>query len=287
MQRYMFLALASALLAVAVIPASARGQQDQPPPPPVDPNKTYDLAAKYSVGDLLKYKAQMNFNVQVTTPGGNNAFPGGDIAGGFTMRMKTVGLLPDGTGVIALTVEGSEMSMMGNTLPMPQMPTTMIEADRRGRTKPRGLATAPGAGQAFAQMFDMNRMSSSMGAVLPDHPVKVGDTWQTEMPMPIGGTLKVVNTLMGVETVGGLETLKVKQVMTMPFDIKIGPDQKPTRDASKAVMVMTGSGTVDGVLNILESNARLVRMVADIKSDMAMELNGDAAQQSPFGSTMS
>lgn len=267
-----FAVLAGIFMALAAVAASAQ-------------DKTYNLAVKYTVGDLLTYKMQMNTNMELKTPDGNpGPLPAMEMVMSTTTRMKTAGIKPDGTAVITTRNEKGEMTMMGNTVPIPKTPDVTLEIDKRGVGKMRGLEKIEGA-QVLSQFMNMNQLPTT-GAVLPDHPVKIGDSWETEIPSPMGGTVKFTSTLLGVEQVGGQETLKIKQVMTMPMNFKIGPDTKPTTDEDKAMLIMKGDYIMNGLVNILEENGRLIKMAADIKGDITMEMKGDAAQQSPFGDKM-
>jgi hypothetical protein len=276
--RIVFPLLGAALLACALpLPA-----QDQPS----DQSKTYTLEAKYAVGDLLTYKMQMNLTIEITAASGQSPFPGGEVTMNALMRMKTTGIKPDGTAVLSTQMQDAEMTFMGSTMPMPQSPPMVMEADRRGMMKMRNLEKMPG-GAMLGQMMNFNQMPG-MGVVLPDHPVRIGDSWEAEIPYFTTTTekAKVVCTLLAVEQIGGQETLKIKQVMTVPFVMSIGKNGQPTKDAAQAMMTMNGKFTVNGLYNILPENARLVRTVGDIIGGFAMELKGEAAQQSPFGSGM-
>jgi hypothetical protein len=278
MKRLLATVLAGGAGLLAVSAALAQDTNTQ-----ADPNKTYDLKAKYSVGDLLSYKMQMDMNMEMKGQNGSSPFPGGKMEMSSDVRYKTVGIRPDGTAVIVMQTQNGKGTMAGNALPVPETPPITMEIDSRGIGKVRGMENVPG-GQALSQMFNMNRVPT-MGVVLPDHPVKVGDTWNAEIPSPMGA-IKIDCTLLGTEPVGGKETLRVKMTTTMPLDMKMGAGGKPVTEAEQAMMVMTGNAITNSILNILPDNARLVKMAGDMSTNMKMEIKGEAASQSPFGSEM-
>src|SRR5205085_2372886 len=140
-----------------------------------DPSKTYKLEAKYGIGDLLRYKMQMTMNIEMKPEKGDSPIPPMETTATATMRMKTVGIKPDGTAVIVSRVEEGKTTAMGQERDMKGMPETTMEIDRRGMMKMHGLEKAPGM-EAIGKMFNMSQMPS-MGAILPDHPVKVGESW--------------------------------------------------------------------------------------------------------------
>jgi hypothetical protein len=269
------LACGAAVMAVAPV----RAQDSQ-----ADPNKTWDIKAKYSVGDLLMYKMQMDYNMEMTTPSGASPLPGGGkMEMSSDIRYKTVGVKPDGSAVIVMQTQNAKGTMAGNALPIPETPPITMEIDPRGVGKMRGMENLPG-GQILGQMLNMNRLPS-IGVVLPDHPVKVGDAWTVEIPTAMGN-IKIDCTLLGAEPVGGAETLRLKMTTTMPLNMKMGSSGTPVTDESIAMMVMTGSATSNSILNIAPDTARLIKMAGDISTNMKMTFKGDAATKSPFGSEM-
>jgi len=250
---------------------------------PADPDKTYDIKAKYSVGDLLKYQMNMNLNMAMTVPNGASPFPGGEMVMTSGLKYKTVGIKPDGTAVITIQTEGAKGTMMGQEMPVPATPPITMEVDSRGIGKMRGMENVPG-GQVLSQLMNMNKMPS-MGLALPDHPVKIGESWDVEIPSPMG-KIKMASTLLGVERLGGVETLRIKMITTMPLDFKMGAAGTPVTDDAKAMMIMSGNSVTSSILNIQSDNARILKLAGDIKTDMKMTMKGEAASQSPFGSEM-
>jgi hypothetical protein len=273
---------ALAAVAITLLPGI---RQAEPAATTQDPNRTFTPVAKYAVGDLLKYRLSMAMNMEMVVPGGESPMPPMSVSNTSTVAMKTAGIKPDGAAVIVITTTSGKTTMNGQERAMPQTPPVTMEVDKRGIAKMRGMEKIPGA-EALGEFMNMTRMPT-MGAVLPDHPVKVGESWEAELPAPMGGkTMKVVSTLLGVEMIGNQETLKIKQDLTMPLQMGIGKEGKPTRDMDGAMMTMTGSITSSNVMNVLESGARLLRLVGDSNADIEMRLKGETAKQSPFGDTM-
>ena len=125
------------------------------------------------------------------------------------------------------------------------------------------------------------------GILLPDHPVKLGDTWQDEQPFPIGDTKgKITCTLLSTESIQGQDTLKIKQLWVVPIVMSIGMDGKPTKDEASAFMIMNGQVTIESTANLLPANARVIKSCGDFGMKFAMQLKGPLADQNPFGSSM-
>lgn len=254
--------------------------QDAPPPPPTD--RTYAPEARFTVNDLLKYKMTMSFNLSIKSQDGKPLpvpIPTGDNKVDSVITMKTVGVKPDGTGVVVTKMTGGRASIMGTSMDTPGADTAItMEVDRHGKiVKMRGMEKMPGAAM-FGSFMNMSNMPGQ-GVVLPDHPVKIGDTWELDTPFPLGDQkMHISNTLVSTERIAGQETLRIKQVMTIPFDLKLG-QEGPVKDDSKAFMVMTGSMSANSIQNILESNARIIRSTGEMNGKIFMTIKGTAAKE--------
>jgi hypothetical protein len=259
--------------------------QETPPGPPTDPNKTYSPVAKYSLNDLLKYKMGMKMLVSTKNDKGESPMPDQEMEMATTTKLKTVKVRDDGSAVLMSTTEGGTMTSMGTKAPIPATPPIKMEINKFGIAKMSGMENLQG-GAAISKMFDFNNMPS-MGILFPDHPVKVGESWENLLPNPMGGDekLKIVSTLLGVEMLGGRETLKIKQTMAMPMKLAFGQGGV-TKDETNAMMVMKGIVNSNGIMNIIEETGRLVKSIGTIQGNVAMEMKGEAAKQSPFGPKM-
>jgi hypothetical protein len=248
--------------------------------------KTFTPVFKYTVGELLTYSMKMTMKMEMKGEQGDLPLPGGENVMSGKAKLKTVKVKPDGTGVVHYTMSNFSMQMMGQTMQMPEMPPVTMEMDSRGRTK---VVNAPAAqGNPMMGQFMNMQQGPNSGIILPDRPIKVGDTWETEVDVPgvAGQKAKATCKLAAVEQVGGQEALRIEQVMEGPMDMLVGPNGQPTTDAASAMMSMKGTFSVNSVSHVLEKNGRLLKSSGEMKLDMVMEMKGDAAAQSPFGSKM-
>lgn len=268
------------IVAASLVPVAALAQD-------AAADRSYTLVMKGAVGDLVRYKTQTNMKMVMKGANGESPLPmPPETSSELIHRVKTVAVKPDGSMVQVTTMESGNMKVMGQSIEMPATPPITMEVDRFGRAAVRSSEKLPGA-QILNQFMNMNQVPSS-GFIFPDHPVKIGDSWQTTIPAPSGaGKMQITSTLLGTEEVGGRQTLKIKQVTELPLDLKVGADQKPAADEASAAMVMKGNIAVNSIANIMPGNGRLVKAVGDIDMKMQMTLKGDAAKSSPFGDTLS
>lgn len=244
-------------------------------------DKTWTLKAKYQLNDLLVYKMIMNMKMSMAKPDGT-ALPMGssESTASATIRMKTISVKPDGSAVITSSTSNGIVKTGGKSMPMPKTPVITMDIAPNGIAKMHGMDNIPGA------QF-MSGSIPTMGIMCPDHPVKVGDEWENKIPNPLGGEDVTVNSqLLAVETIKGQETLKIKQAMTMPLEMKMGKDGKKADSEKAAMMTMHGDVTSTGINNIIPENGRLVRSEGTFTSEIQMQMTGDAAAKSPFGSDM-
>lgn len=266
------------LLALSALPALAQ-------------DKTYTLQPKYTAGEMTKYKFSMNMLIKMKDKEGKAIqIPGlGDegmrMKMGGTLIQKTKTVKPDGSATLSSQLRGGTMEMMGQTNEIPSGPESTTEVDKAGKvlkttTPQQGMMMA----NPFMGMMQMDKISS-MGMVYPDKPIKVGDMWEQELPgMAEGTMMKVKNEVVALEQLGGKETLRIKQTISIPFDMSLGPDGKPTKEKKGAAM--KGSMTTETFYNLNTEDARIVRTSGTIKGGMTMQLPEEAAQQSPFGTTL-
>src|SRR5204863_2474833 len=117
------------ILALLILPSTLQAQ-DQPPPPPSD--RAYSPKLVFTPNEFLKYHFVMNMNIGIKTSGSKPLPlpPGlGDMKMDTTLRMKTAGVKPDGSAVLAVSMIGGKMLVMGNSVDIPQGQTSTMEID--------------------------------------------------------------------------------------------------------------------------------------------------------------
>lgn len=278
MNRRTLLAGFGGLLALSALPALAQ-------------DKTYTLTPKHTAGEMVKYKFAMLMNMKMKDKDGKPLQLPGLSENGMEMKMnstlvqKTKSVNAEGTATLATQVRNGSMEVMGQTQNMPSSETTM-EIDKSGKILKMDMPEAAGAGNPLAGMLQFDKLSST-GFTPPGKPIKVGDKWEQDSPNVMKGMdVKVTNEALAVETLNGVETLRIKQRMKGNMNFNMGKDGKPSPDKVEGGMEMKGSLEGESVFNISVADARMVKMTGTFKAEMKMELPKEAAQQSPFGSTM-
>lgn len=254
-----------------------------------DAEKTYTIAPKYKAGEMTKSKFDMNMNMKMKAEKQGLPIPPNMLMKmGATLVQKVKSVKPDGGAIYTSEMRNGAIEVMGMQQEMPSASPATIEVDSNGKVVKVDFPKPAGGGgmMGMGGMMNFDRMSS-LGVFYPEKPVKMGEKWEQNVSGIMGeGSVKIVSELVAIETVGKTETYKIKQVVDFPLDMKMGADQKPTTDAAKAVMLMTGKMSMVNVLNIDITNARVVKSVGKMLSKMEMKMQGEEAKESPFGSSM-
>lgn len=254
-----------------------------------DADKTYTITPKFTVGEMVKYSFDMNMTMKMKPEKKGLPLPPEILMKmGGTIVQKTKTVKPDGGAIYTTELRNGTMEVMGQQRELPSNAVTTIEVDGKGQIVKLD-APKVDAGGGFPGMDNFMKLDrfSGLGAILPDKPVKVGDTWEKTLAGVLGdSSVTIKSKLLGVEQVNGKETLKVEQTVEMPLDMNIGEDQKPTTDKSKAMMSMSGKISVVGTVNMVAEGARILKSGQKMLANMLMTMQGAAAQQSPFGASM-
>lgn len=200
------------------------------------------LARTFKAGEEQKYKMDMTMNQQM----GSGDQKAGQMKMTITadMDQKTTSVAPDGKTADVL-VKTSNMAFktepemgLGNMLPKEM--TTNMKIDSRNQVS---AATVSGVQGAMAGQLDQMGLGSNpmgFGASLPDHPVKVGESWDVPLPkMPMletTGSLKA--TLVGEKTVDGTPSWEIKITGSLPIKMNLAQSKAPAAGTSTGTMDM-------------------------------------------------
>lgn len=182
----------------------------------------YKLRRVFKVNDIRNYKMVMDMNGEMQM--GENTMPL-NMQMVIQFREKVAGI-KDGKATIHTNVTSMKMYMNGQEFvpPMPpeadptKMVITTIVDERNKVHEIRGIERmamgAPG-------MYNMNFGTGlNSPAMFPEGEIKVGDTWESEIPLPNTQDVKITvkQTFVGVEKVDGVETARIKTEFELPYE---------------------------------------------------------------------
>lgn len=181
-------------LGVAQIAASAARAQDE-----------VNLEYSYKKGDVFRYKTEVIANVM-----------GMEVTVKTGQKMIVKEIKENGDYVIAYEGESGVASIAGQEQEMPATPPFEITISKRGKF----ISYNTEAQQGIMSPEIVKLMAVMAENVLPEKPVKPGETWTTEVDNPAVKGKKVMTktTFMGVEKVEGVDYWKIKQVSEAATD---------------------------------------------------------------------
>lgn len=264
MTRVLLAAALVTLVNVAMLPALAQ--------------EGYKLRRVFKVNDIRRYKMVMDMNGEMQM--GQNTMPL-NMQMVMTYREKVAGI-KDGKATVHSTIESTKMYMNGQEFASPMAPdmsnvviTTVID-DRNKVHEIKGLERvamgAPGVGNMnFGTGFNSP-------AMFPEGEVRVGDSWETEVPIPNAGDLKFTakHTLVNVEKVGGVDAARIRTELEIPYEKLV---------AAMAGQTPGGMPPMTGVMKMVAftyydlATGNILKMDGDMV--MTLQMQGGASPQTP------
>lgn len=190
---------------------------------PAFAQEAYTLRRAFKVNEIRRYKVVMEMNGEIVM--GQNTMPL-NMQMVMVYREKVAGI-KDGKATIQTSYESSKMYVNGQEFSLPDMPnmrdvvvTTVI--DERNRVhEVRGLERL----QAASPFGNLNFGTGlNAAALFPEEPIKVGDTWQTDFPLPKAKEMGLVmkHTLVSVTNVGGVQAAVIRTEFEGPYEQIVG-----------------------------------------------------------------
>jgi hypothetical protein len=252
------------LVSVAVLPALAQ--------------EGYKLRRVFKVNDIRRYKMVMDMNGEMQM--GENTMPL-NMQMVMAYREKVAGI-KDGKATVHTTFESMKMYMNGQEFasPMPtninDMVITTVIDDRNKVHEVKGLEKiamgAPGMGSMnFGTGFNTP-------AMFPEGEVKVGDSWDTEIPIPNAKDLKLTakQTFVSVENIGGVEAARIKTEFEIPFERMMAAMAGQT---PAGIPAMTGTMKMVAYTYYDLATGNILKMDGDMV--MTVQMQGGANPQMP------
>jgi hypothetical protein len=251
-------------ISVAVLPALAQE------------GTGYKLRRVFKVNDIRRYKFVMDMNAEIQM--GENSMPM-NMQTVLVYREKVAGI-KDGKATVHTTIESMKMYMNGQEFASPMsgdssgVVITTIVDDRNKVHEIRGLDKlaigSPGLG-----MGNMNIGTSfASPALFPEEEIRVGQTWQTEFPLPRAKDLKLsaTQTFVGVEKVGGVDAARIKTEIEVPYESLVAAAASLMGQQAPGMPQMTGTMKMVGFTWFDLATGNVLKMDGDMV--MTIQVSG-------------
>jgi hypothetical protein len=248
-----------AVLACAVVSVLSSAQQTAVP----NADQTYTLQRVFKAGDVDRYR--ITVNQKANGPQSDNKDYQIKMVLVIKETTKTVGDSGEVTAVEEYTKAdgtfgGQDMDMMQ------MMPKLTVTKDKAGKID----VTAEGGQEPLVQkMSDMAKsMMQSQAAMIPAKPVKVGDTWNVELPGVTPGEdtmTKFTVKLDGIEVVDGAKTLRLKTIT----DTTGGPQSDTKMHGEGTMYVDAASGKLIKMASKVDGTAKGSKINSEVTFEKA------------------
>ncbi len=265
--------------------------------PLVTEGVTFAPTAAFDKGQAKRYATQSSMTLRI--PGANGAVSSfaSTMSMSLVMRYKVRETKPDGVSQVTVTSEGGRMldaSSAFHDIPKEmESAGRLLTLDRQSHITAFKDQTAKSKSGGLDALFTQSNLFVPLHILpLPDKPVRVGESWTARYASP-GKTLKgeagdegedvsATLTLLGSEKIGDVNTIKIKQVLTVPYVAYTDAQGKPAgaRGAQGRMMMQM---TFTQLLNALPESGLLVRSEGSISGTIKFE--GALLRQLP-GDTM-
>ena len=206
------------------------------------------LRYKFAVGQVRRYEYDMDMKMNMQTGQNGGAIPM-DMTMQMVMRQTAKSIRPaDGAATLSVEIESMHMLRGGQEMPMPEAQQAQMKQTSTLVMLPTGkmLSMAmPGMAGMNAPGMDFSKSMFSSTALLPDGPVKIGDTWNGVTEAAVAGMQTTFTaTLTGVDQKNGATLATIQQKQTGTID-------KTMTQGMPASMTMHGllSGTANQVFD--------------------------------------
>jgi hypothetical protein len=176
-----------------------------------------NLSLPFAPGEALRY--HMTMNVSGITLSGTSPIPAEDeIQADITWRVISV----DGTGTATIVqlVGNPTMRSNGQPVTLAKLPPTKVTVGADGQVRSvNGVNLFSGGAPGPAQAGIARPL-----AFLPDHAVRPGDTWSTQVSQAFwGSTLsyRATTTFLRLEQMGSVQAAVVETDATVPVDLTV------------------------------------------------------------------
>jgi hypothetical protein len=242
------------MVLAAAIPVLA-----QNPAAPTD-SRTFQMTPRFTKGQAFRYQTQQSLTMK---------FKQGETTRGFTagvdttLRYKVQETRDSTTGLSALFDGGKLVKVDGDVQLIPKEQDNyprVMSLDKLGKMlslKDSGKSARKDT-QLDAFFSDVNLLVQLHFLPMPDHAVKIGDSWSATSPLPGAkpgdrkdaekkdgdkpegvnlddkNSVKATLTLLGTDKIGNQETLKVKHSLIIPYEALTDAEGKPVTDPKRA-----------------------------------------------------
>lgn len=254
--------------------------------------RTYTLTPRFEKGTVYRYQTQQSLDMKFKTGETTVGFSSGIDA---TLRYKVRDVKGDGVATLTALYDGGKLMDVSNDVKIqPKEPDDYPRTatlDRLGKLL--SLRDTGKSGRKDGQLNDLfgdtNMLVPLHFLPMPERGVKVGGTWTATLPLLNAkedkkntekadsaaaedkNAMRATLTLLGTDKIGNQETLKVKHVLTVPFEAGTDAEGKPVADTKRAAGKVTAQLIYTQVAHVMPETGQVLRAEGQIVGEVKFE----------------
>ena len=243
------------------------------------------LRYKFAVGQMRRYEYDMDMNILMQTGQTGAGIPM-DMVVHMVMRQTVKSIRPaDGAATLVTKIESMHMLRGGQEAPLPEAEQAKMEQPFTQVMLPTGKILSmdsPALSGAVAPGMDFSKNMFSSTALLPDGPVKIGESWKGAADVAaVGAQTTFTATLMSVDQKGGAALATIQQKQSGTID-------KTLTEGTPVPVKMQGqvTGTTNQVFDTTAGVIQSATGTADTDLTMAFGKSADGTASAGMPSAM-
>ena len=252
------------------------------------------LLVKFKQGEALKYQTNMQLGftlpgaaVSQPAPGSSNSAAGGSLGGtrfDVNASQEVVarrGAVAGGGDIDVTTTGQNSLPGQPPILNNDTRPVIMTY-DAQGKLLGIRRQKEPASANAmFGSMLGQGLLCMQ-GVMLPARPVKIGETWTTQVPGVNGASASTVkSTLVRVEYLNKYRTAHLHVVSTIPVSAYLDAALQPTARATDAACTSNGTAVVTNEINFAIAEGRVIRSIGQGVMNMTVLVGKPTVPEKP------
>ena len=284
----------------------AQGHKNPGSPPDaklITEGVVFNPVMSFDKGQTRRYGTQSSMVLRFLGQNDNQSTSASSTSMNVVLRYKVRDTKPDGSAQVSVVSEGGRMldatGVFQNLAKEPESAARVLSLDRQSHIVAFKDQIARKASGNLDALFNQSNLLVPMHILpLPDKTIHVGESWSAIYAAPgksvsasetnavskenstkdskenaeddFNSDVKATLTLLGIEKIGAVDTIKIRQVLTVPYLTYTDAQGKST-DARNAKGRMNMLLTFTQLVNALPQNGLMVRSVGSLVGNVTFE----------------
>jgi len=252
--------------------------------------QSVSLQAHYKAGESYGYQTSGFIAIPIpgaaSKPGGpkSGAADGMKLPMNSTQQIHVLTVSPDGSADLEVTTKGASPLPGAMMAPANGLIVSKVKASPQGVLSAINTGAKPGgATSVIGELSGIGSMGS-IGIYLPKKPVRIGDTWSVNVPIPqLSATANIVGTYVSNGQVGRYKTAHIRLAVSMPFSTKLDASGGSVKPGGKVKTDVSGKLVMKYEQDFAIKEGRLIKSLGEGATSISIKQPASAQPGAPSG----